>query len=74
MDSNIVGPAWSWRLVYSETQVMAFFESSGYTEAIWHIFEAQTKAECDAKIIELGLIPIYEEPPEYPPPEEDLWA
>lgn len=55
--SNIA-TAPGWRLIYDGIQVIALFESSGETETIHTIFEADTQAKCEAEIIRLGLIPL----------------
>lgn len=55
MQTNKCGPANSWRLAHNGTDVLALFESTGITETIHTLFEADTKEACDAEIARLGL-------------------
>ncbi len=49
------GPDKSWRLVHDGKTVLLLEELSGFTESPHTIFEAQTKAECEAEMDRLGL-------------------
>ncbi len=60
MNINKCGPDTSWRLVHDGTDVLALFESNGFTETIHTLFEADTKEECEAEIGRLGLNPLQE--------------
>ena len=64
---NTVGPAPSWRLAHDTVYYYAWFESGGYTTSIHSIEEFSTEAEGDARIAELGLVPI--DPPVTMEPE-----
>lgn len=55
MQTNKCGPENSWRLVHNGIDVLALLESSGITETIHTLFEADTKEACDAEIARLGL-------------------
>lgn len=55
---HTVGPELSWRLVHDAVYYYAWFESPGYTTSIYTIEEFSAKAEGDARIAELGLVPI----------------
>lgn len=56
MTPTTIGPDSSWRLVHDGKDVMALFESGGYTTTIHNVFEAQTRDECLAEIERLGLV------------------
>ena len=56
-----VGPANSWRLVYTEGKVLHLFESVGHTSTIYDLESFPTKAEAEARIAELKLQPLPEE-------------
>ncbi len=51
----IVGPSKSWRLIHDGKTIIMLDELSGFTETNQSIFEASTKAECDAEAARLGL-------------------
>ena len=60
-----VGPANSWRLVYTDGKVLHLFESVGHTSTIYDIESFPTKAAAEARIAELKLQPLpVEETPE----------
>lgn len=50
-----VGPEKSWRLVHDGATILSLEETAGYTDSQHEIYEAATKAECDAEIARLGL-------------------
>lgn len=66
---NEVGPTNSWRLIHNDSDVLDLFESPGYTQTIFTIFESTTKEACEAEIVRLGLKPL---PVELPPEEPAL--
>ena len=51
-------PGAAWRLVHDGKNVIALFESAGVTETIHALAEFPTKAEAEAEITKLGLIPL----------------
>jgi hypothetical protein len=51
-------PISSWRLIHDGIKVIHLFESAGVTESIFHVVEFSTKAEAEAKIAELNLVPL----------------
>jgi hypothetical protein len=50
-----VGPEKSWRLVHNGATILFLEQTAGYTDSQHEIYEAATKAECDAEIARLGL-------------------
>lgn len=60
MPVNEVGPEESWRLVYTDTEVMLLEKLHGFTTTQHNLFEAATEKECLDKIAKLGLIYITE--------------
>jgi len=53
-----VGPANSWRLVYTDGKVLHLFESVGHTSTIYDRESFPTRAEAEARITELKLVPL----------------
>jgi hypothetical protein len=53
-----VGPANSWRLVYTDGKVLHLFESVGHTSTIYDLESFPTRAEAEARITELKLVPL----------------
>ena len=45
----------SWRMVYDDSDVLALFESDGYTNTINNLFVADTKDECIAEAVNQGV-------------------
>ena len=58
-----VGPANSWRLVYTDGKVLHLFESVGHTSTIYDLESFPTKAAAEGRITELKLVPLPVEEP-----------
>ena len=58
----------SWRLIYDSGTVISLEQSAGVTTTKFMLFEAATKAECDAQIAALGLTPLPADPVLADPP------
>ena len=46
----------SWRLVHNGKEVLELFESEGYTETKFELFEADSKKKCLEEIERLKLV------------------
>jgi len=56
MNTTVLGPTQSWRLIHDGISVLMLDEISGITETIHTAFEAQTANECVIEAKRLGLL------------------
>ena len=45
----------SWRMVYTDKEILCCFESTGYTGTVNNLFVAETKQDCIEKAAKLGM-------------------